>query len=508
MHPILQVSGQLVGVVLILLAVAWFFGWRRSADERERQMAPFGGVLGLAGVVLLTGVAGTITWPTYGFFMGCGCLALTVVTVYWARKRQIMSVDQVLEMLLLTGICGLIGARAVFLVETWDEHFADQPATVFVGQIKEAMEPGDTLRLASNGAPAFEVTFQGGEASFAALEAPLAAAGALNDFETQILTTQHRGNEQIEVTPRALLLRTKRRGPEASLRVSGGSATSKLSIGYADGVAVPWTKIFDLRGGGLTYFGSVIGVLLSAAIYLRRRKISLIKTLDLVAPGLPLGLFFGRLGCLSYGCCWGRVAGENALYTLSFPRWSPAWGQFAAEQLPSTFDHLLADKTADPAVLTKLLGPLADGTPPLHATQLYEGLTVLLIAVIVFAYRAWLQRRVGQAFALVVVLQAPTRFVVEHFRRDHEVFFTLAGYPFTESQLVAVLMLALGVPGLIYLSLRGEPLEALPRSAASPKDAPATPTFGAPAPEPREAAPSDPEGPAPSEPEGPAPDAA
>ena len=72
---------------------------------------------------------------------------------------------------------------------------------------------------------------------------------------------------------------------------------------------------------------------------------------------------------------------------------------------------------------------------------------------------------------VVVLLQAPVRFVVEHFRRDHEVFFQVAGYPLTESQIVALSMFTLAVPAMAYLSLKGQRLAELESSPASPEDA-------------------------------------
>ena len=51
--------------------------------------------------------------------------------------------------------------------------------------------------------------------------------------------------------------------------------------------------------------------------------------------------------------------------------------------------------------------------------------------------------------------------VVEHFRRDHSVFVEASGYPLTESQIVAALLLAVAVPGFVYVSLRGRRLEEL-----------------------------------------------
>jgi len=449
-------------------------------------MAPFGGLFGLVGLVLLLGVVETIKWKTYGFLMASGCLAVAVFSIHWARQTKLMSVERMLEMLLITGLCGLFGARAVFLIETWDTRFADRPPIVAGAGIEESLAKGDTLVLTTHDEEPFTVTFEGDETTLTKVKERLEGAGASHDLVVGIETTQHRADEGIVVTERGFLLKTGRTGEQARLGVVGGSALEKLGLprGLTQGVTVPWQEMLNIRAGGLTYFGSVIGVLLSAAIYLRIRKVSMLRMLDLVAPTLPLGLFFGRLGCLAHGCCWGREAGPNALLSVELQPWTPGWAQFASEKLSCNYDRMLNEQHLD-AVMSAKLGPLVTSTPSLHATQLYEGLTVLLIFFLAWAYRSKLQTRVGQAFAAVVLMQAPVRFVVEHFRRDHEVFFQVAGYPLTESQIVALSMFALAVPAMAYLSLKGLRLTEVEPGTTSPEDtepepAPADPSPDAP----------------------------
>lgn len=496
MHPSLEIPGRLVGVVLLLLGLVWFFGWRRSNDAKEQQMSPFGGLFGLVGIGLivgdLSGLIPVVAWKSYGFLMASGCLAVAVFSIHWARKTKLMSVEHMLEMLLITGLCGLLGARLVFLVETWDTRFADRPPIMAAAGILKPLAKGDTLELTTHDEAPFTVTFAGDETSLTKVKEQIEAASASHDLRVGIVTTQHRGEEGVLVIERGLHLKTGRAGTQARLGVLSGEAVAKLGLsrGVTQGVTVPFSEVFNLRAGGLTYFGSVIGVLLSVVIYLRFRKVSLLRMLDLVAPTLPLGLFFGRLGCLAHGCCWGREAGEGALLTVELQPWTPAWAQFASEKLTCNYDRMLNEPAAFstlPAEVSEALGPLVTSTPTLHATQLYEGLTVLLIFFLAIAYRHWLQRRVGQAFVAVVLMQAPVRLVVEHFRRDHEVFFQLGGYAFTESQIVAITMFSIAVPAMAYLSLKGRLLsdveladksseDVSPEPAATPSESPPEPS--------------------------------
>ena len=45
---------------------------------------------------------------------------------------------------------------------------------------------------------------------------------------------------------------------------------------------------------------------------------------DLLAPGLMIGLAFGRIGCLMNGCCWGGECDQSIL-GITFPPGSPPY---------------------------------------------------------------------------------------------------------------------------------------------------------------------------------------
>ena len=67
-------------------------------------------------------------------------------------------------------------------------------------------------------------------------------------------------------------------------------------------------KIFALWEGGLVFHGGVILAFLVAVYYIRRHGLPWRPTLDALALGMPVGQFFGRLGCFMAGCCWGSPA--------------------------------------------------------------------------------------------------------------------------------------------------------------------------------------------------------
>lgn len=65
-------------------------------------------------------------------------------------------------------------------------------------------------------------------------------------------------------------------------------------------------EILQVWKGGLVYYGGFIAVLIFSFLYCRRKKINIVKLMDLFAPALALGHAFGRIGCFFSGCCYGK----------------------------------------------------------------------------------------------------------------------------------------------------------------------------------------------------------
>ena len=138
-----------------------------------------------------------------------------------------------------------------------------------------------------------------------------------------------------------------------------------------------------LRSGGV-FYGGLIGAVLTGYFLMKRYKLPWWKTADACAPGIAIGNFFGRQGCFSAGCCWGK------------PTTLP-WGVKFTE-----------------------VGHEITGVPTnsyLHPTQLYESFAML----IVFFFLLWLHRHKrfsGQVILLYTLLYAGIRFAIEFVRDD------------------------------------------------------------------------------------------
>lgn len=153
-----------------------------------------------------------------------------------------------------------------------------------------------------------------------------------------------------------------------------------------------WAKFW---AGGLTYYGGFLGATAGAVWLLRRDKFPFWKAADMAGFAVPLGLAFGRMGCLLAGCCFG--AQSNLPWALSFPPRSPA----SEEQAKN---HVLES--------------VRMWSNPVHPTQIYESAASLGIAAVLLFWLLPRKRYDGQVFAGFLVLYAVARFVIEILRRD------------------------------------------------------------------------------------------
>lgn len=152
---------------------------------------------------------------------------------------------------------------------------------------------------------------------------------------------------------------------------------------------------FRFWQGGLTWYGGMIGAVGYAMVIFKKEGFPRLKALDLAGLILPMGLFFGRLGCWFGGCCFGLVT-DHPL-GISFPAWSPA-----SEQ--QWRDHLLPHPSH----------PSLEVFP----TQLMESFGCLLITFFVIGYVNPRKRFDGQVFVISFALYALLRFVLEFLRAD------------------------------------------------------------------------------------------
>jgi len=146
-------------------------------------------------------------------------------------------------------------------------------------------------------------------------------------------------------------------------------------------------ELLSLARSGGAFQGGLAAGIVFALWYMYRHKMPTWRTADLIVPALALGHGFGRLGCFSAGCCYGRAC-ETALGV--------------------TFHNETAHS------LTGL--PLSSA---LHPVQLYEALLNFLNFGILF-YLLRRKKFDGQVFAFYIINYSLIRYFTEFYRGDHD----------------------------------------------------------------------------------------
>jgi len=77
-------------------------------------------------------------------------------------------------------------------------------------------------------------------------------------------------------------------------------------------------NIFKLWEGGMSFHGGLLGVILAMFWFAHRHKTTFFVVSDLVAPLVPFGLAFGRLGNFINGELWGRPT--DLPWAMIFPQ--------------------------------------------------------------------------------------------------------------------------------------------------------------------------------------------
>jgi len=170
----------------------------------------------------------------------------------------------------------------------------------------------------------------------------------------------------------------------------------------------PFWEVFAVWKGGLVFYGGLIGASLATILYARVKHIGLWKLSDVLAPSIPLGYVFGRIGCFLNGCCYGS--------RCSLP-WAVTYPEGNLNGAP---------------------------TFPVHPSQLYDSFLSLLL----YLFLAWLYRRKqfnGQVFAAYLLCYAITRSIVESFRGDYTKVHLHGAANLTPGQLVSMGIFATGI---------------------------------------------------------------
>lgn len=166
------------------------------------------------------------------------------------------------------------------------------------------------------------------------------------------------------------------------------------------------SKIFAMWEGGMSFHGGFLGVLTVVTLYAFLKKKNWLDLTDLVAPCIPIGLAFGRLGNFINGELWGRVTDSSMPWVMVFPQ--------SGVMLPR------------------------------HPSQLYEALLEGLVLFIILWFYAKKTRARGAVSALFLLGYGGFRFIVEYFR-EPDAFLGLQALGLSRGQWLCVPMILAGL---------------------------------------------------------------
>jgi phosphatidylglycerol:prolipoprotein diacylglycerol transferase len=182
-------------------------------------------------------------------------------------------------------------------------------------------------------------------------------------------------------------------------------------------------SLFKVWDGGMSFHGGLLGVIVAMLWFGRRTRRSFWQVADFVAPMVPLGLAFGRLGNFIGGELWGRLS--DVPWAMIFAK-STGFGTGEQSALLEAWRAGALDHLAR------------------HPSQLYqaglEGLSLFIILM-------WYSRKPRPAAAvsgLFLLGYGMFRFVAEFFRQPDQHLGFLAMHWLTMGMLLSLPMMAAG----------------------------------------------------------------
>jgi phosphatidylglycerol:prolipoprotein diacylglycerol transferase len=193
--------------------------------------------------------------------------------------------------------------------------------------------------------------------------------------------------------------------------VIGGLAGAKIIWAIEFRHEAPFLSLLFSRGG-LSWFGGFVGGVGAGLWSLHRRRIPIVAALAAAAPALAIGHAIGRIGCFLVGDDYGTPT--DLPWGIAFPK-----------GLPPT-------------------------TVPVHPTQLYEAVGLVVIAWLLIR---WRRRRTADVtlFARYLVLAGALRFAIEFVRVNAPIVGSL-----TLAQLFSGAMIVAGLLVLITKRQEGQ----------------------------------------------------
>ncbi|WP_461810038.1 prolipoprotein diacylglyceryl transferase [Faecalimonas sp.] len=195
-----------------------------------------------------------------------------------------------------------------------------------------------------------------------------------------------------------------------------------------------WVKIFNIRSGGLAFYGALIAGVITVFIYCKRQGLIVWKVLDTIVPALLIGQILGKLGNFFNREAFGEYT--DGIFSMQLPIDSVR-AMDVTEKMRQNVEKI-------------------DGVNMIRVSPsfLYEIILCLIILIGLLIYQRFEVYK-GEIFLLYVISYGAGRFFIESGRVDK--LKTLI-FDLPVSQVVAVLsvVIAMGLLGITYKSGDGQ----------------------------------------------------
>ncbi len=162
----------------------------------------------------------------------------------------------------------------------------------------------------------------------------------------------------------------------------------------------------DFQNGGMSFHGGFLGVLLAMILFNRKSKKSFFQTTDFIAPLVPLGLAFGRIGNYINAELWGKVT-------------TSVWGVYSPDQ-SGVWAHR-------------------------YPTQLFEALLEGVVLFVILWFFSKKNRPLMSTSSLFLIFYGFFRFIIEFIRVPDVQLGYLAFEWLTMGQLLSLPMFVIGI---------------------------------------------------------------
>ncbi|MFB6348985.1 prolipoprotein diacylglyceryl transferase [Moraxella sp. ZJ142] len=210
--------------------------------------------------------------------------------------------------------------------------------------------------------------------------------------------------------------------------ILGGRIGYVVLYNFGEFLANP-LYLFRVWEGGMSFHGGFVGVLFAMWYFAYKYKKAAFSVLDFIAPCVPTGLLFGRIGNFINGELWGRVSESNLSHLMYFPQAANA--DFA----------LIGENPTLQNIATNINGYLL---LPRHPSQIYQAISE---GVLLFVLLWWFSAKPRPRYAvsaLFLLGYGISRFITEFFRQPDVGYELIFGW-MSKGQLYSLPMIVAGV---------------------------------------------------------------